>query len=497
MKINYLSVYDLETPQFAYVICKKNDKYFAVVNDGNGCVCGFQEVEIVSTELIKVEQDFEIAVGDESIYAYYYIDGQVVGKLKDFLPKLEQIIHNENLSRFSLRSVHNFLDRHDFPKKKTEIDLEEKYSLASAYHYGGEGREKNIQKAYSLYLKHREDDPKFKFGLAYCYEKGLIVNLNLKEEATRLFDECLVGIKKQAENGNKFACFILGVMYDMGYGLKKDIHKAVIWYKRSAEQGYANALRNLGMCYHNGNGVKHNAEEAVRLFKLAAEQGDAMALNNLGSCYQYNRGVEKDIGKAIYFYELSANKGHAKAQNNLGICYELGYIDRKNIDKAVELYKMGAKGRDMFAQYNLGRCYHYGKGVLKDINKAVELYTLAAHQSHILAQYVLGNIYEYGESVIEKDANKAVSWYQKVTEHENKKPHFSLKSYLNSKKEVKVRNRSDLLKFEFASDFILSEEKNDVKFDDPIDEDQFDEIKRLLISYAIIHCVNSFRENYA
>jgi hypothetical protein len=51
----------------------------------------------------------------------------------------------------------------------------------------------------------------------------------------------------------------------------------VKWYTKAAEQGYEQAQHNLGVCYDNGTGVEKDMNEAVKWYTKAAEQGCADA----------------------------------------------------------------------------------------------------------------------------------------------------------------------------------------------------------------------------
>ncbi len=48
-----------------------------------------------------------------------------------------------------------------------------------------------------------------------------------------------------AEQGNAYAQFNLGFMYDNGQGVPKDYKTAVKWYRLAAKQRYAPAQYNL------------------------------------------------------------------------------------------------------------------------------------------------------------------------------------------------------------------------------------------------------------
>ena len=77
-----------------------------------------------------------------------------------------------------------------------------------------------------------------------------------------------------AELGDAEAQYNLGVMYDEGAGIEKDLVKAAAWYRKAADQGFIDAQTNLGMMYYYGQGIPRDHAEAARWFKRAASQGD-------------------------------------------------------------------------------------------------------------------------------------------------------------------------------------------------------------------------------
>lgn len=86
--------------------------------------------------------------------------------------------------------------------------------------------------------------------------------------AFRIFDGALSGI---AEAQNE-----LGILYEDGRFLDRDMNKAAEWYTKSAEQGYSPAMCNLGNYYiHEGN----DEEEAVKWYRQAAELDNQHAIS--------------------------------------------------------------------------------------------------------------------------------------------------------------------------------------------------------------------------
>ena len=124
-----------------------------------------------------------------------------------------------------------------------------------------------------------------------------------------------------AEQGQPRAQNALGLMFNHGNGVSKNITEALKWYRKSADQGYAKAETNLGYLYENGQGVTQNYVEAANLFRKAADQGNALAQVELGYLYEHGQGVPQDYDEAVNWYRKAADQGDANAQNNLGSLY--------------------------------------------------------------------------------------------------------------------------------------------------------------------------------
>ena len=59
-------------------------------------------------------------------------------------------------------------------------------------------------------------------------------------------------LKPLAEANITKAQNLLGLMYEMGFGVKRDIDVAIKWLERSANLGEAAAAHNLGSIYMGG-----------------------------------------------------------------------------------------------------------------------------------------------------------------------------------------------------------------------------------------------------
>ena len=116
--------------------------------------------------------------------------------------------------------------------------------------------------------------------------------------------------------------------------------------KKNAEAGDAWAQYYLGMMYAKGDGVSKDGAEAVKWFRLAAEQGYANAQFNLGNSYYNGVGVPKDLVQAHVWINISAAKGNELAQKKMPILEEQMTSEQK-----AEAMKMA---RELFAKLPKG-----------------------------------------------------------------------------------------------------------------------------------------------
>ena len=135
-----------------------------------------------------------------------------------------------------------------------------------------------------------------------------------------------------AEEGDAFAQFNVGAMYNNGEGVPADDSEAVRWYRAAAEQGHALAQFNLGIMYDNGEGVIQDYSEAVRWYRAAAEQGYAPAQTNLGLNYLLGEGVPESLVTAHMWLNIASANGNRGARDARSDVADL--MSRETIDEA-------------------------------------------------------------------------------------------------------------------------------------------------------------------
>lgn len=120
-----------------------------------------------------------------------------------------------------------------------------------------------------------------------------------------------------AKEGNEFAQTSLGLMYEKGQGVLRDMTKAAHWYRKAAVKGNPIAQNRLGSLYARGAGVQEDYARSVYWFRRAAVQGNATAQNNLGIAYAAGQGVEKDLVLAYAWARLALSSGESKALSTM------------------------------------------------------------------------------------------------------------------------------------------------------------------------------------
>lgn len=179
-------------------------------------------------------------------------------------------------------------------KNAEEGNINAQYELAKLYLNGARGFKPDQKQAFLWFEKAAEQghpEAQYETGvfykggkfsrngeLAYKYfklsaEQG---NKNAQNELGRIYrfgsDDAKVSPNKKksiecftkaAKQNHEESLFFLGVMYEHGEGLKKDISKAAGFYKKAANLGHVHSQLYIGKMYCEGNGVEKNLDSAA------------------------------------------------------------------------------------------------------------------------------------------------------------------------------------------------------------------------------------------
>jgi len=162
---------------------------------------------------------------------------------------------------------------------------------------------------------------------AFYYNRGMKeYNKGNHAKAFQLFS-------KVAELGDPAVQYQIGLMYDIGIGVRRNWKQAVKWYTKAVGQGHVRAQYNLALLYNNDEFDCQNYKQAVILFRKATQQGDKRAQAQLALAYWEGQGVPRDNVTA---YAWANIQGVNSSSNKLRIAFE-AKMTTEQIAKGQEL----------------------------------------------------------------------------------------------------------------------------------------------------------------
>jgi len=130
----------------------------------------------------------------------------------------------------------------------------------------------------------------------------------------------VAALRQKAEHGDAQAQYELGLLYEHGTGVTKEMAEAIRWYRKAEKLGSADARHTLELISF----LLRSDAESVAWYRKAAEQGDARAQAALGTLYAQGSGLPKDYAEALRWLRKAADQGDMIARQRLGILYFTG-----------------------------------------------------------------------------------------------------------------------------------------------------------------------------
>jgi hypothetical protein len=194
--------------------------------------------------------------------------------------------------------------------------------------------------------------------------------------------QALTYIKRATEQQVPNAFFWLGLYYELGVGVDKDINKSIETYKKAIQLGNNASRYKLANILYKENKKHQKSKRKMDAIYLEirdllftyieAVEGDnrLKAMYMLGDLYLEEGFKEYSKKVSRYYYEMAAHLGYTKAMNRL---YEI-YHD-EDIHSAIEwLFKASENPQDGESLYLLYLCYIKGEGHLQIDQKKAEDY---------------------------------------------------------------------------------------------------------------------------
>ena len=343
---------------------------------------------------------------------------------------------------------------------------------------------KEYEDALELFIqarKNKHEESNYYIGKLYAEQ------LNNEKNSHILARKALQQALKTQINQQQIADtnYLLGMMYLNGYGVTKDIDKAVKILALAADNKHLKACMELGNIFTN---ITYQPYEAFKYFQIAALQDNKVAQYQIANHLELGKGTDKNIPEAIKWYTESAQAQYAPAQHKLANLLIADKSDISNINKAIEWYKQAVAKRyyasyfelakvylnediktkivtDDYifaliktaaenditkAYYPLAQLYSSGRGTKKDDQEAFRYYKKAANKKNIEAQYKVGEALIRGTGVA-VDFAKAAKILKSTADSSHKKAQYLYGRLLEQGRGVKKDLRKALKYYLFAA----------------------------------------------
>lgn len=187
------------------------------------------------------------------------------------------------------------------------------------YYELGIGVEQDLEKAAALYRELKTRNTWEGKLLQVYYGMYLIRGLGVEKNVRAGLKVVRAGLK----TGHGCGWAVYSDCYRHGYGVAKDVIKAVRYYSNaiaatSSAQGIVDAHFALAEMYETGEGLAHDAGRAARHYVHVADRMNRVAQWKAGTFFESSTGVESQVYRAFYYFDLSARGGFVPGQRKAG-----------------------------------------------------------------------------------------------------------------------------------------------------------------------------------
>lgn len=123
------------------------------------------------------------------------------------------------------------------------------------------------------------------------------------------YPEAMEQWQADAEAGDAYAAYRLGVEYYDGQIVPQDLEMAARYQQLAADLGSAAGMFDLATYYEDGIGVEPNVAEAARWYLASAERGYPPSQHNIATMYEDGVGMPQDLVQAYVYYSLAIEQG--------------------------------------------------------------------------------------------------------------------------------------------------------------------------------------------
>lgn len=283
----------------------------------------------------------------------------------------------------------NFIEARNLFLSIADTNIIAQYYLGAIYRMGL-GIRDDQKEAFTWFLKAAEQGHKESQYLVGCAYSGMS---SIMFGETDIVHNDYKRIQSEANLDQSIWQDALPYYELNGAGIEPNEEKAFEWVMKSANQGYVNAQLRIGIYYDIGIGVKRDVTEAMNWLSKASSKQNAHAMCVL-ACLSYEQ--DKNLEKKVELLQKAVDLGDYPAAFVLGETYENESSEDGHFEKACHWYKISADQFDYFESHlklaNFISDCKYGEG---DMNQAITRYRKAIEsykKTHV--DGYLGEAYE-------------------------------------------------------------------------------------------------------
>ena len=159
----------------------------------------------------------------------------------------------------------------------------------------------------------------------------------------------ILELKEAVARGEMSAAYILGRLYEEGWGVRRDSRQAFDWYLTAAEGGMPEADYHVGTAYAFGDGVGRDEKKALVWFRKAAQHGDTTAAYMEAVAVLEGLGTRAEPVRGWRLLTAAARRGSRDAMDYLAAAY----LTRRRLRQAEHWARRAAEAGDAVAPLRL------------------------------------------------------------------------------------------------------------------------------------------------
>ncbi len=149
--------------------------------------------------------------------------------------------------------------------------------------------------------------------------------------------DSIESLQQKALKEDANAQYLLGLAFETGDGVARDMTEATKWYQKASIHGHRAAMHNYAMALQFGRGVSKNPSKAALVYTQLAALGDQTAYGKLAKLYESDSVDFSALDNAVLWYALASEYDQS---------YQTGYeqvlqtqFDRRQAKQIAELHQ--------------------------------------------------------------------------------------------------------------------------------------------------------------